>query len=259
MKAVIVIPARMGSTRFPGKPKAPIVGRSLMERVWRIAKAAELADEVLIATPDEELREFAAGFGAEAVITSGKGAGTDAVAEALEAKGGDYDVILNLQGDAVLTPPWVLDDLLRVMRDEPDAEMGTPVERLTGEPKRVFVERKKGGSTSGTMAVMDRKGYAMYFSKGLIPHEREPSDDIPLFHHIGLYAYRQDTLKRLQSLDEGYFEGIEKLEQLRALENGIGIRVVEVDYRGRTHASVDLPEDVGIVEEIIAKEGELPV
>jgi len=259
MKNIIVIPSRLGSTRYPGKPKADIAGMSLLERVWRIAKASELADEVLVATPDKELAEFCASFGAEAVITSGKGTGTDAVAEAIEKKGGSYDVILNLQGDAVLTPPWILDDLLKVMGEEPGASMGTPVERLVGEAKLAFIERKKGGSTSGTTTVMDKKGYAMYFSKGVIPFEREPSDDQPVFHHIGLYVYRQDVLKKLADLEEGFFERVEKLEQLRALENGIGIRVVEVDYRGRSHASVDHPEDVELAEKFIKEEGELPL
>jgi 3-deoxy-manno-octulosonate cytidylyltransferase (CMP-KDO synthetase) len=180
--------------------------------------------------------------------------GTDRVAEAaLRYK--EHTIFFSLQGDAVLTPPWVIEQVLEAMLEDPGIQMATPAVKLRGEALLNFIESKRGGSSSGTTVVFDRRGDAMYFSKALIPFAR--SSERPLYRHIGLYAYRMETLQRLRELPEGVFERAEKLEQLRALENGIPIRVVEVDYRGRTHGSVDQPEDVGFVESIIAQEGEL--
>ena len=257
MKALIVIPARMGSTRFPGKPKAVIAGVSMIERVWRIAKAVPSADRVIVATDDDGLKAFCEGFGAEVVMTSVDCAtGTDRVAE-VAASLPDYEVVFNLQGDAVLTPPALIETLISAMREDADAPMGTPVVHLKGERLEKFLEKKRAGSTTGTTAVFDLKGYAMYFSKAVIPNLREKTGEPPVYKHVGLYAYRRDILAKLASLPEGRFERVEKLEQLRALENGIRIKCVEVEIGNRTMTSVDNPEDVQHVEEIIAAEGEL--
>jgi 3-deoxy-manno-octulosonate cytidylyltransferase (CMP-KDO synthetase) len=136
--------------------------------------------------------------------------------------------------------------------------MATPAVRLTGTALIDFVHSKKGGSSSGTTVTFNNKGDALYFSKALIPYNRnENSPDRLVYRHIGLYGYRMTTLQRINQLPDGIFEDSEKLEQLRALENGIPIRVVQVDYKGRTHGSVDNPQDIQIIEEVIAKEGEL--
>ena len=136
--------------------------------------------------------------------------------------------------------------------------MATPAVRLKGKALSDFIASKRGGNSSGTTVVFDRKGDALYFSKAVIPFDRnENNPDRSVYRHIGLYAYRMETLQRLSQLEEGPLEKSEKLEQLRALENGIPIRVVEVDYRGRTHGSVDRPEDVQFIESVIANEGEL--
>jgi 3-deoxy-manno-octulosonate cytidylyltransferase (CMP-KDO synthetase) len=249
----------MASTRFPGKPLAIIRGMSMIERVWRIGSAARFADDVVIATDSEELRAFAEGFGAKVLMTTATcRTGTDRVAEAARMLPGDYEIVFSLQGDAVLTPPWVVDDVLSELREDDDIRMATPAVRLVGASLEDFIKEKQKGSTSGTTVVFNRQGDAMYFSKGVIPFSRDPQSSTRLlYRHIGLYGYRSSTLERFTTLPEGQLERIEKLEQLRALEHGIPIRVVEVDYRGRTHASVDRPEDLPIVEAIIDNEGEL--
>lgn len=257
-KALIVIPARMASTRFPNKPMAMIAGKTMIERVWGIAKAVPEASDVLIATDDSMLAVFARQFGAKVIMTSPEcPTGTDRVAEAAQ-KLDRHTIFFSLQGDAVLTPPWVVGEVLRAMIEDPSVQMATPAVKLHGQALHDFILSKRGGSSSGTTVVFDRKGDALYFSKAIIPYDRNELNPERIIHrHIGLYAYRMETLQRLGSLPEGPLEKSEKLEQLRALENGIPIRVVEVDYRGRTHGSVDRPEDVGVIEAIIAKEGEL--
>lgn len=255
MSAVIIIPARMGSTRFPNKPMALIAGKTMIERVWEIGKAVKRAQEVIIATDDERLRDFASGFGAKVLMTSPNcPTGTDRVAEAALQFPANT-IFFSLQGDAVLTPPWVIQAVLETMLQNPEVGMATPAVRLQGRALSDFIASKQGGSSSGTTVVFNRFGDALYFSKALIPYSR--GGERTIYRHIGLYAYRLPTLQKLSRLPEGPLEKAEKLEQLRALENGVPIRVVEVDYQGRTHGSVDRPEDVAIVESIIAKEGEL--
>lgn len=256
-KAVIVIPARMSSTRFPSKPLAMIRNMTMIERVWRIGKSANIAD-VVIATDDVKLKDFAENFGAKVLMTSSDClTGTDRVAEAsLQLK--EYTIFFSLQGDAVLTPPWVVEEILQTMLKAPDIQMATPAVRLKDDALRDFVLSKKKGSSSGTTVCFDCQKNALYFSKSLIPYARNELDPERLvYRHIGLYAYRKETLQKLKQLPEGVFEKTEKLEQLRALENGIPIKVVPVDYKGRTHGSVDQPEDISLVESIIDREGEL--
>lgn len=257
MKATIVIPARMGSTRFPGKPLALIKGTSLLERVWRIARAVNGVDNIIIATDHQDIADCAEGFGADVAMTSSTcKTGSDRVAEAISGMDNSGAVIFSLQGDSVLTPPWIIEDVLKIMRLEPEAAIATPAVRLSGESLKGFVAEKKKGSTTGTCVVTDLDGFALYFSKTLLPFYRD-GNPREILRHIGLYAYRYDTLLKFKDLPQGNLEQVEKLEQLRALENGIKVRVVEVDYRNRTPASVDCPEDITLVEQIIDKEGEL--
>ena len=257
--AVIIIPARMASTRFPNKPLAMIHGKTMIERVWRIAKAVPKANEVIIATDDEHLKDYTQGLGAKVMMTSPDClTGTDRVAEVARQLGSRHSIYFNLQGDAVLTPPWVIERILDEMLADTSVQIGTPIVKLTGRALSEFVTSKKGGSSSGTTVTFDKHKNAMYFSKALIPFHRIENDpDRPVYRHIGLYAYRTSALHKLSELPEGLFEKSEKLEQLRALENGIPIRVVHVDYQGRTHGSVDRPEDIAFVESVIAREGEL--
>jgi 3-deoxy-manno-octulosonate cytidylyltransferase (CMP-KDO synthetase) len=257
-KALIVIPARMGSSRFRGKPLALIAGKMMIQRVWEIAEAVNNADAVLIATDDDEIMKAAESFGARAVMTSEScRTGTDRVFEAAQKLEESYEIVFSFQGDSVLTPPWIVEQVLREMRSDSNVRIATPAVLLEGEAKEQYVAEKKAGGTTGTSVVFDRFYNAMYFSKGLIPFPREAEEGSPLYRHIGLYGYRFDALEAFCDFEDGYFERVEKLEQLRALENGIPIRVVPVDYRGRTPASVDVRSDVDFAERIIAEEGEL--
>lgn len=254
---VIVIPARMTSTRFPNKPLVMVKGKAMIERVWRIAMATKGASEVVIATDDQDLKVFAERFGARVQMTSSNClTGTDRIGEFSRLWDRKHSIFFNLQGDALLTPPWVIEKVLRAMVEDPTIEIATPAVHLKGKSLIDFIVRKKEGSSSGTTVTFNRKGEALYFSKALIPYDR---DDLhqKVYLHIGLYGYRINALQQLVNLPEGYFEKAEKLEQLRALENGIPIRVILVDYQGRTHGSIDQPEDLAIIEEIIEKEGEL--
>ena len=255
--ALIVIPARMGSSRFPGKPLAMIKGRPLLERVWRIAKTATEATAVVIATDNAEIENAARGFGADVVRTSEScRTGTDRVAEVAAMPRYPFSMYFSLQGDAVLTPPWVIDAVLRVMRQDPAIGIATPAVALEGEARSHFVAEKRKGSSSGTCVVFDAAGKALYFSKGLVPWYRD--GQIGMLHrHIGLYGYRRAALQQFAALPPGRLEEIEKLEQLRALEYGMQIQVVEVDMRLRTHGSIDRPEDIAVVEAVIEREGEL--
>lgn len=259
MKTVIIIPARKGSTRFPNKPMAPIRGKKLLHRTWLIAKAVQRIDDVYIATDDEEIREKAENFGAKVLMTRPECQnGTERVFDAIQQLQIKPDIAVNLQGDAVLTPPWVIQSVVDVMQKDPSLPLATPATQLDWKHYDEFVQSKAGGRASGTLVVFDLKSNALYFSKGLIPFVRDRQiSHPPIYRHIGLYAYRYEVLTKYVQLAPTPLEEMEKLEQLRALENGISIRVVPVDYRGRTHWSIDNPEDIQVVEDIIGREGEL--
>ncbi len=259
IQATIIIPARYDSSRFPGKPLAMINGLTMIERVWRIAKRCQHADSVYIATDSDEIKTFATRFGAQVLMTSAScQTGTDRVAEAASAFATDESIVLSLQGDAVLTPPWIVDEIIHSMKHDPTVQLATPVVKLSGKTLQDFLNHKKISPSSGTTAVFDKNNNALYFSKNPIPFLYDnQSANAYLYRHIGLYGYRFKTLKQLQALPQSPLEKQEKLEQLRALENGIPIRIVNVDYKGRSHGSVDSPHDVKVVEQIIEREGEL--
>ncbi|NQY44199.1 MAG: 3-deoxy-manno-octulosonate cytidylyltransferase, partial [Legionellales bacterium] len=164
---------------------------------------------------------------------------------------------INLQGDAPLLPHWIIDDLLKAMLDDPSIDLATPMHLLTGSLLKRFIQNKSEGSLTGTTVVFDNNNNALYFSKGVIPHHRQADKIKSLYKHIGMYAYRTPTLKRLQKIPQSKLEKIESLEQLRALENQIPIKMVEVSLKNRSYWSVDHPDDISIVENIINSEGEL--
>ena len=257
-RITVIIPARYGSSRFPGKPLAPIARVPMLERVWRLARAVEGVTQVAVATDDTRIAALVEGFGGEVIMTPESCRnGTERALAAIDTMAQQPDVVLNLQGDAVLTPPWILGALVDAMRADPDVPMATPAVRMTAHQVADLVQSKADGQVGGTTVTFDHSNKALYFSKRVIPFIRGEHDDPPVYRHIGLYAYRTDTLRRLCDLPMGPLEQVEQLEQLRALEHGIPIKVVEVDYRGRTHWSVDAPEDVSMVEKLIAQEGEL--
>lgn len=257
-KNVIIIPARYQSSRFPGKPLALIKGHSLIYRVWSIAKSIKGVDEVYIATDHVGIQKHALDFGAKVLMTENCQNGTERCYAALSLLPDKPEIILNLQGDAVLTPPWVIQALMDTMRNHSELEITTLATQISKEKYSLMQKAKAKGEVGGTMVVCDKVFNAMYFSKSMIPYLRETQmESPPLYRHIGLYAYRYSALENYIAATPTPLEKLEGLEQLRILENGKPIRVVLVDYKGHTHASVDSPEDVIRVEKLIEAEGEL--
>lgn len=257
MSGAIVIPARYASSRFPGKPLRPVAGMAMLERVWRIAKNVRHATRTVIATDDERILAFGRSIDAEAIMTSPDCSnGTERVHDAVERAAILEDIVLNLQGDALLTPPWVLEAMIDEMILDKTPDIVTPAVLLKEAALEEFLMQKKATPASGTTVVFDRKRDALYFSKAVIPYQRK-AGHAGIYRHIGLYGYRKSALARYVNLAPTPLEQTEGLEQLRALENGMAIRVAIVDYRGRTHWSIDSPEDVAVAERIIEREGEL--
>jgi 3-deoxy-manno-octulosonate cytidylyltransferase (CMP-KDO synthetase) len=260
METIIVIPARFASSRFPGKPLAPIAGKSLIERVWRLAKAVPDVDEVFVATDDEQIAGHVVSWGGDVVMTSPKCRnGSERVWEVVQSLHERPRVVVNFQGDAPLMPPWVLQSLVQEMHHDPSVLIATPATRLSKEQYDELVSMKARGVVSGTTVAFSQSRDALYFSKSIIPYIREwPADgQSPVFQHIGVYAYTYEALKQYINLPMGALEHVEQLEQLRALEHGMPIRVVDVSLRGRTIWPIDNPEDITRVEAIIRAEGEL--
>ncbi|MDZ7710058.1 MAG: manno-octulosonate cytidylyltransferase [Roseovarius sp.] len=257
MSVLIVIPARYASTRYPGKPLVPLRGaggeaRTLIERSWAAGRAVRGVNRVVVATDDTRIRDAAEGFGAEVVMTSPECAnGTERCAEAHAALGGGYEIVVNLQGDAPLTPPWFVSDLVAGLRADAGAEVATPVLRCDGRALNGFLGDRAAGRVGGTTAVFDRDGHALYFSKEVIPFtptRYADGDATPVFHHVGVYAYRAQALTAYPDLKAGPLEGLEGLEQLRFLENGRAVLCVEVEARGRQFWELNNPEDVPRLE-----------
>ena len=264
MSVLVVIPARYASSRYPGKPLVPLTGatgkaRSLVERSWRAALQVAGVDRVVVATDDARIRAACDTFGAEVVMTSSDCVnGTERCAEAHDAMGGTYDVVVNLQGDAPLTPHWFVEDLVAALADHPSAAMATPVLRCDGRALKSFLEDRAAGRVGGTTAVFDQNALALYFSKEVIPYTDNTygdTADTPVFHHVGVYAYRPKILAQYPSWPVGSLETLEGLEQLRFLEQGQQILCVTVDARNRQFWELNNPADVDRVERILVQLG----
>ena len=264
MSVVIVIPARYASTRYPGKPLVPLTGAAgepvtLIERSWRAAKSVRGVDRVVVATDDARIADASTVFGAEVVMTSSDCVnGTERCAEAHAALGGEYDVIVNLQGDAPLTPPWFVEDLIAGLQGEASADVATPVLRCDGKTLNAFLEDRSNGRVGGTTAVFSRSQQALYFSKEVIPFTSatyEDTAETPVFHHVGVYAYTADALHQYSNWGVGDLENLEGLEQLRFMENGRSILCVEVDARGRQFWELNNPSDVPKIEQMMREMG----
>ncbi|MEP1522709.1 manno-octulosonate cytidylyltransferase [Ascidiaceihabitans sp.] len=264
MSVLIVIPARYASTRYPAKPLAVLTGaqgdqRSLIERSWRAACEVQGVDRVVVATDDVRIQTAAEAFGAEVVMTSEDCAnGTERCAEAHAALGGSYEIVVNLQGDAPLTPHWFVEELVTGLRAAPDAEIATPVLRCDGATLNSFLSDRKAGRVGGTTSVFDAQRHAMYFSKEVVPFTSETyadEDETPVFHHVGVYAYRPDALAAYPSWPVGPLEQLEGLEQLRFMENGRSVLCVEVEAKGRQFWELNNPEDVPKIEAMMAQMG----
>ncbi len=264
MSVLIVIPARFASTRYPGKPLVGLQGasgdtRTLIRRSWDAAMAVGGVDRVVVATDDARIRDHAEGFGAEVVMTSESCRnGTERCAETHAEIGGAFDIIVNLQGDAPLTPAWFVEDLVAGLWADPTADIATPVLRCDGRALNGLLDDRRGGRVGGTTAVFGAGNRALYFSKEVIPFTSRiygPDDTTPVFHHVGVYAFRPAALAAYPGWDIGPLETLEGLEQLRFLENGRSVLCVEVAARGRQFWELNNPGDVPKIEAMMAEMG----
>ena len=268
MRAIVIIPARYGSARLPGKPLTLIAGRTMLSRVYGIARAAARGRsgiDVIVATDDARIGAHCDEIGAPWVMTPVScPSGTDRALAALEQLQQAYDRIINLQGDAPLTPPDFVTAMLGAFESDPAIEVVTPAVRLSWTELDGLRQQKEDAPFSGTCVVVDARGDARWFSKQIIPAMRSEAalrregGLSPVLRHVGLYGYTRRMLETYVTLPIGHYERHEGLEQLRLLEHGHRVRVVEVDYRGRAAMSgVDSPRDVARAEALIARHGEL--
>ncbi|MBC7480158.1 MAG: 3-deoxy-manno-octulosonate cytidylyltransferase [Pseudorhodobacter sp.] len=262
MTVLIAIPARYASTRYPGKPLVVLTGpdgaKTLIQRSWEAAMAVRGADRVVVATDDDRIRDHATGFGAEVVMTSSAAQnGTERCAEVAAMLPG-FDVIVNLQGDAPLTPAWFVEDLVAGLLADPGADIATPVLRCDGKMLAGLLADRKAGRVGGTTAVFGAGMRGLYFSKEVIPFTGKTygdDDPSPVFHHVGVYAYRPAALAVYTDWSMGPLERLEGLEQLRFLENGRQVLCVEVDAKGQQFWELNNPSDVAVIEAMMAAMG----
>lgn len=268
MNAAIIIPARYHSTRLPGKPLVDIAGQTMLYRVGQVAKkAADLIGntEILVATEDARIVTHAEECGLKGVLTSDAcKTGSDRALEALQHVQNTPDFIVNLQGDAPLTPPDFVAAVLKKFQENAELEVVTPVTQLSWDALDTLRQQKTTTPFSGTTAVLDENERALWFSKNILPAIRK-EDDLretnalsPVYRHIGIYGFRTDILERFVTLPQGKYEQLEGLEQLRMLENDIHISAAVVDYKGRPAMSgIDSPEDILRAEALLKEYGEI--
>ena len=245
MKTIALIPARYGSTRFPGKPLASVLGKPLIQRVYEQARKVQELDALWVATDDPAIRACVESFGGQAVLTrEDHPSGSDRLAEAAGLLGlAPEDLVINIQGDQPVFPPELIGQLAAVFRLDAAAVMATPARRVD--------DLELALSPNVVKVVFDQHRRALYFSRSPLPFWRDGQD--PYFYkHIGIYAYRVAFLQKFVTLAPGRWEEAEKLEQLRALEHGFAIQIVETT--GDTQ-EVDTPEDLRLVEEYLGGEG----
>lgn len=258
MRTLAVIPSRYAASRFPGKPLALIAGRPMIQRVFESASQAAGVDRVVVATDDERIASAVALFGGEAVMTDASlPSGTDRVAQALERLGGDFDVVLNIQGDEPAMHPATIAAVVALMEKDPLLQMGTAA--------CPFVDVDELFNPNAVKVVVDDLGRALYFSRSPIPYVRHNSlfdtdfrawmkkEQLVCFRrHLGIYAYRPAFLRRFTTLAPHPLEKLEMLEQLRALGAGVSIGIADAVHLS---LGVDAPEDVSAVEALIRERG----
>ena len=241
MKVLCVIPARYASTRLPGKPLSMIAGKPMIQHVYERACQAQLPNEVVVATDNELVEKAVLDFGGKAVMTSpDHPSGTDRLAE-VALMYPDVDVIVNVQGDEPMIPPEVIDRLAETFNGDADLNMAT---------MKVVMDEEDYENPAAVKVVTDQQGYALYFSRSLMPYPRNKPEGFKVFKHVGIYAYRRNFLLKYAALAPTPLEKAESLEQLRALENGYKIKVLESDFQG---IGVDTPEDLAAVNALFEK------
>lgn len=243
MKFIAIIPARYASTRFPGKPLAMLGGKPVIQRVYE--QAISVLGEAYVATDDERIFQTVTDFGGKAVMTrTDHKSGTDRIEEAVEKLATDADVIINIQGDEPFVQASQLQALMQLF-DDPETQIGT-----LGKP---FENMEAVDNPNSPKIVCDRRGFALYFSRSVIPHVRgkeraEWIQHFPYLKHLGLYAYRREVLREVTQLPQTPLELAESLEQLRWLENGYRIRVGLTDVET---VGIDTPADLERAEEFL--------
>lgn len=251
MKITAVIPARYASTRFPGKALAELDGRPMIQHVYERTALSKLVSRVIVATDDTRIADAVSSIGGEAIMTStGHETGTDRLAEV--AAGLDSDIIVNVQGDEPLIDPAMIDLAIQPFLEDPDLLMGTLKTRI--KCLHDFL------SPNVVKVVADNRGDALYFSRSPLPFFRDKWKDLKdesfnsgkllCYKHVGLYVYRRDFLLKFAAMPPTFLEISEKLEQLRAIENGIKIRVVETEFES---IGVDTPDDLHKAQELCRK------
>ena len=250
----IIIPARFGSTRFPGKSLVELRGvtggaKSLLRRTWEAASLVEGVEAVWIATDDTRIQEAAERFGARVVLTpSGCRNGTERCTEAMRAAGIQSELIVNFEGDAPLIPPLAVETLIQTMLDAPDVDVATTMVRCSPVAVDCLRADERAGRSRVTTVVFDRNRDALYFSRRVIPFVSERSERPPVYMHAGVYGYRRDVLMSYSHFEPSVFEETEGLEQLRFLDAGIPIRMIEVGAPPGGIWDVNSPEDLVSVE-----------
>lgn len=244
MKIIAFIPSRYGSTRFPGKPLAPILGKPMIQHVYHCAGACPEVSEVYVATDDERILQCVKDFGGKAVLTSRRHAsGSDRIAEAAvktDARGND--IILNVQGDQPVFHPSILTQMVEPLMMDPELPMSTLMRTMT--------DHSDIQNPNHVKVITDSEGFALYFSRLPIPYDRDGTKETEYRKHLGFYAFRMHFLLTYGKLPKGKLETAEKLEQLRVLENGYRIKVVEID---QDSISVDTPGDIPKIEKMIKR------
>ena len=248
MKVIGIIPARWGATRFEGKVLANLLGKPVIQHVWENAKRARTLDDLIVACDDERIQKAVESFGGKAVYTSpNQPSGTDRLAEVVNPM--DIDIAVNIQGDEPLMKSIMIDNLVLTLKGEKVAQMATMIKKVEDESELT--------NSNVVKVVVDKNGYALYFSRYAIPYNRTGSADgskrPSYFKHIGLYAFTKDFLFTFRNLPKSSLEDAEKLEQLRVLENGYKIKTVETKF---DTVGIDRPEDLRRAEDALLKERE---
>jgi 3-deoxy-manno-octulosonate cytidylyltransferase (CMP-KDO synthetase) len=263
MNSVILIPARFASVRFPGKPLVELKGaggtpKLLIQRSVEAARRVSGVSCVFVVTDDESIADACTKFGVGVIMTSPECRnGTERCAEAL-AQLHEPDLVINFQGDALLTPPGFVESLIARMDEDSDALVATPAMRLRSAEVRALQAEEAAGRVGGTSVVADTAGYALYFSKRLIPHLPAGSlggELSPVRLHVGVYAYRPQALERYAATPVSELETLEGLEQLRFLVAGIPVAVVEVETPPFALRELNNPEDVEPIEQALTEAG----
>jgi len=241
MKVLCVIPARYASTRLPGKPLALIAGKPMIQHVYERACHAVLPQEVVVATDSKIVADAVKEFGGKVMMTSSDHpSGTDRLAE-VALSYPDIDVIVNVQGDEPMIPPEVIDRLAQAFADDKELKMAT---------LKTPMAEEEYNNPNAVKVVTDQNGYALYFSRSLLPYPRNKKADFKVYKHVGIYAYRRSFLLSYAAYEPTPLEQIEGLEQLRVLENGQRIKVLESKFQG---IGIDTQEDLDAINALFSR------